>query len=122
MTARSIRVVAFVAMGILAVQLRGKLRLPVSVALLGFFATWAVTNMPKKLISALLVFAIALVTVTPPKVFAQSLARPLAQPLAPTGTSLIEPNLLGPPVKPKSDLSKSFAAEVAKIKAGSLIL
>lgn len=88
----------------------------VTVGLLGFCATWAVNKMQKKLISALLVLALALVTATPPKVAGQSLARPEAEP----GTTLIEPTLPAPATRPKPDLRKSFATEVAKIKAGAL--
>ena len=68
--------------------------------------------MLKKPISALLVIVVALVTVGPPKVFAQTLAQP--------ATSVIEPTSPAPPAKSKSDLRKSLAAEVARIKAGPL--
>ncbi|HXM35252.1 MAG TPA: hypothetical protein VN920_08695, partial [Pyrinomonadaceae bacterium] len=56
--------------------------------------------------------AVALVTVAPPTVFAQTLARP--------ATSVIEPNLPAPPANSKSDLKKSLAAEVAKVKGRPL--
>jgi len=72
--------------------------------------------MLKKLISALLVWAVALLTVTPPSVSAQTLKRSLAQ----SGTELIEPNPKPPAPKPKPELRKSFAAEMAGIKAGTL--
>ena len=78
--------------------------------------TWAVNNMLKKPICAILVFAITLVTVTAPKVSAQSPAGDLAQP----ASLLSKADLPAQPAIPGSDLKKSFAAEVAKIKAGSL--
>jgi hypothetical protein len=72
--------------------------------------------MLKKSISTLLVFAVALVTVAPPRVFGQTITQPLAQP----ATSVIEPNLPAPPATPKPDLRKSLAAEVTKINTGPL--
>lgn len=69
--------------------------------------------MLKKPVCALLVFAIALVTVTP-KVFAQTLVRPMTEPR----TSLFDGDLPNATAGPKSDLRKALAAEVARIKAG----
>ena len=72
--------------------------------------------MLKKLISALLVFAVAQVTVAPPRVFAQTFSQTPVQ----TATSTVEPNPATPPPKTRSDLRKSLAAEVAKSKTGPL--
>ena len=69
--------------------------------------------MLKKPICALLVFAIALVAVSPPKVFAQNLVQPMEP-----GTSLFDGDLPNSTAGPKSDLRKALAAEVARIKAG----
>lgn len=68
--------------------------------------------MLRKLISALLVIVVTLVTVGSPKVFAQTLPLP--------ATSVIEPTLPVPPAKAESELRKSVAAEVTKIKVGPL--
>jgi hypothetical protein len=68
--------------------------------------------MPKKTVSAFLVFAIALVTVVPQRVFAQT--------SAPLATSPVESNSSDQPATPSADLRKSMAVEVAKVKAGPL--
>jgi cobalamin biosynthesis Mg chelatase CobN len=66
--------------------------------------------MPKKLVSALLVFAVALVTVPTQRVFAQESA----------ANSTIESNSSTQPATSSSDLRTSMAAEIAKVKAGPL--
>lgn len=71
--------------------------------------------MQKKLVSSFLVFAIALVTVAPPRTSGQT----TTQTLAPPATSA-NSNLSALPEKAKFDLKTSLAAEMAKIKAGTL--
>ena len=71
--------------------------------------------MLKKPISVLLVFAVALVAIAPPRVFAQSPSETPAQ----SAAAAVEPDRAATS-KAKSDLRKSLAAEVAKIKAGPL--
>jgi hypothetical protein len=75
-----------------------------------------VSSIPGKLTSVLLIFAVTLVTLTPPKADGQTLGQALPK----LGTSLIVPNLAGPPPAPESDLKKSLDAAVARLKADTL--
>lgn len=75
-----------------------------------------VSSVPRKLISVLLIFAVSLVTLTPPKADGQTLSQALPKP----GTSLIVPNLATSPPAPESDLKKSLDAAVARLKADTL--
>ena len=75
-----------------------------------------VSSVPGKLISVLLIFAVALVTLPPPKAAGQTLDQTLPE----AGPSLIVPNLPAPPPAPGSDLKKSLDATVAGIKADTL--
>jgi len=71
---------------------------------------------PKKPISVLLIFAVALVTLPPPKAAGQTLSQTPPKP----ATSLIVPDAPAPPPAPGSDLKKSLAAAVATLKADTL--
>lgn len=71
-------------------------------------------TMSKKIITALLSMALVLVTVAPPRVFAQTLPR--EDSAAPISDSSPQ----APPAKTKPDLNQSLAAEVARAKAGPL--
>jgi hypothetical protein len=73
-------------------------------------------GIPKKPISVLLIFAVALVTPPPPKAAGQS----LSQTPPSRATSLIVPYVPASPPPPGSDLKKSLEAVVATLKADTL--
>ena len=73
-------------------------------------------GVPKKPISVLLIFAVALVTLPPPKATGQILSQTLPQP----ATSLIVPDGSAPAPTPGSDLKKALDAAVASLKADTL--
>jgi hypothetical protein len=85
-------------------------------ALAGALCSRSVGSGSKKLISVLLIFAVTVVTLPPPKAAGQ----PVNQTPPKVETSLIVPDGSAPPPAPGSDLKKSLDAAVARLKADTL--